>query len=56
MPQKLSKDHIYSEGKSKGNYRLDEDHPFRGLGGQCMGDSVGDCNSAAGGDIPGCEE
>ena len=26
MPQKLSKDHIYSEGKSKGNYRLDEDH------------------------------
>lgn len=26
MPQKLSKDHIYSEGKSKGNYRLAEDH------------------------------
>lgn len=28
MPQKLSKDHIYSEskGKVKGNYRLDEDH------------------------------
>lgn len=26
MGQKLSKDHIYSEGKSKGNYRLDEDH------------------------------